>query len=527
MKQLLQRCLCIFAIACTQQITAQSVAINDDASLPHASAILDIKVSAAAKKGVLLPRMTGAQRSAIATPAKGLLVYDSTNNSFWFHNGTAWQEISKGVNAWTVNGTNVYNLPGNIGIGVTTPRAKLNVVQNSNVLFGASMSGLGRKLIWNGTKGAFRAGDVSGEYPDDTAPYPWDDVNIGYASFATGVDVTASGRGAAAFGNSTDATGNASIASGVWTTSSGEMSAAFGFASGASGEASIVSGFNNSSSGQYSATLGEWNTSFGPASFTAGSTNTTNGEFSATFGMENISNAQHCMTIGEFSTPLAAVSGLNAPLFVIGNGIRDNTKNAFVALRSGIVSINKNPGTVALNDGYLQVKQTGTRHALTLEASTTTNKWSFYVTPALTLYYNNSLRGTFNSSTGAYVATSDIRLKKDMNELAPVLPDIMRLKTYTYHLLDNAPEEPISYGLMAQELQEVFPDMVTKLEPANQQSLLGINYSNFGVLAIKAIQEQQHVIDAQGKLILAQEARLATLEKLVNELKTVIQKENK
>jgi hypothetical protein len=527
MKQLLQRCLCIFAIACTQQLSAQSVAINDDASLPHASAILDIKVSAPAKNGVLLPRMTAAQRSAIASPAKGLLVYDSTSNSFWFHNGTAWQEISKGVNAWTVNGTNVYNLPGNIGIGVTTARAKLNVVQNSNVLFGASMTGLGRKLFWNGTKGAFRAGEVLGQYPDDTAPYAWDDINIGYASFATGIDVVASGRGSAAFGQNTDATGDGSIASGVWTTSSGQMSLAFGFASGASGEGSLAIGYNNGSSGDYSSTFGEWNSSVGFGSFTAGSTNTTTRDFSSTFGIENINNAQNCMTIGEFSAPLTAVTGAAAPLFVIGNGIRDNTKNAFVALRSGIVSINKNPGTVALNDGYLQVKQTGTRHALTLEASTTTNKWSFYVTPALTLYYNNSPRGTFNSSTGAYVATSDIRLKKDINQLAPVLQDIMRLKTYTYHLLDNAPEEPISYGLMAQELQQVFPDMVSRLEPGNEQSLLGINYSNFGVLAIKAIQEQQQVIDAQGKLILAQEERLATLEKLVNDLKTVIHKQIK
>ena len=32
------------------KIQAQAVAINDDASLPHASAILDVKVSAALKK---------------------------------------------------------------------------------------------------------------------------------------------------------------------------------------------------------------------------------------------------------------------------------------------------------------------------------------------------------------------------------------------------------------------------------------------------------------------------------------------
>src|SRR5688572_24450977 len=108
MKPMLRRSLFVLVFVVMKiNIHAQSVGINDDASLPHASAILDIKVSAAAKKGVLFPRMTGAQRTAIVKPAKGLFVYDSTVNSFWFHNGTSWQEIAKGANAWTVNGINV------------------------------------------------------------------------------------------------------------------------------------------------------------------------------------------------------------------------------------------------------------------------------------------------------------------------------------------------------------------------------------------------------------------------------------
>src|SRR6478609_5390474 len=127
MKSLFRQCLLILVFVVMQITThAQSVGINDDASLPHASAILDIKVSAAAKKGVLIPRMTGTQRIAIVKPAKGLLVYDSTVNSFWFHNGASWQEIAKGSNAWTVNGINAYNLKSNIGIGTSTPKAKLN-----------------------------------------------------------------------------------------------------------------------------------------------------------------------------------------------------------------------------------------------------------------------------------------------------------------------------------------------------------------------------------------------------------------
>ena len=49
---------------------AQNVAINEDGSLPHGKAIPDIKSTT---KGILIPRMSSANRGAISAP-KGLLV---------------------------------------------------------------------------------------------------------------------------------------------------------------------------------------------------------------------------------------------------------------------------------------------------------------------------------------------------------------------------------------------------------------------------------------------------------------------
>ncbi|NJO48246.1 MAG: hypothetical protein HC840_00860 [Leptolyngbyaceae cyanobacterium RM2_2_4] len=45
--------------------------------------------------GFLPPRMTQAQRDAIATPATGLVVYNTTNNSVDFYNGTTWLNVSQ------------------------------------------------------------------------------------------------------------------------------------------------------------------------------------------------------------------------------------------------------------------------------------------------------------------------------------------------------------------------------------------------------------------------------------------------
>jgi hypothetical protein len=53
--------------------------------------MLDIQSNA---KGVLIPRMLTSDRTAISTPANGLLVFDTDTQSFWFRDGSAWKELS-------------------------------------------------------------------------------------------------------------------------------------------------------------------------------------------------------------------------------------------------------------------------------------------------------------------------------------------------------------------------------------------------------------------------------------------------
>jgi hypothetical protein len=61
---------------------------------PNASAMVDITSTT---KGLLIPRMTMAQRNAVATPATGLMIYQTDNTAgFYYYNGTAWAAISAG-----------------------------------------------------------------------------------------------------------------------------------------------------------------------------------------------------------------------------------------------------------------------------------------------------------------------------------------------------------------------------------------------------------------------------------------------
>lgn len=56
----------------------------------NASAILQ---SDSTTKGFLPPRMTTTQKNAIATPAAGLVVYDTTTNKLCCYNGTTWNDL--------------------------------------------------------------------------------------------------------------------------------------------------------------------------------------------------------------------------------------------------------------------------------------------------------------------------------------------------------------------------------------------------------------------------------------------------
>lgn len=101
------------------------VAINQDGTPPDNSAMLDVKSTT---RGMLVPRMTIAQRNAIASPANGLLVFCTDNNQYFSNKGTPaspnWTMVSS---QWLSSGTNIYYSSGNVGIGLSNPLQKLQV----------------------------------------------------------------------------------------------------------------------------------------------------------------------------------------------------------------------------------------------------------------------------------------------------------------------------------------------------------------------------------------------------------------
>ena len=78
--------LTVLLLALALPLAAQ-VSINTDNSPPDSSAMLDVKSTT---RGVLLPRMTNAERDAIVNPVPGLMIFNSDEMVFQFYLGPNW-----------------------------------------------------------------------------------------------------------------------------------------------------------------------------------------------------------------------------------------------------------------------------------------------------------------------------------------------------------------------------------------------------------------------------------------------------
>ena len=80
---------------------------------PDGSAIMQADSTT---KGFLPPRMTTTQRNAIATPAEGLLVFDTTLHQSWQYQNGAWAEVGGGSGSAAGSDTQIqFNSSGAFG----------------------------------------------------------------------------------------------------------------------------------------------------------------------------------------------------------------------------------------------------------------------------------------------------------------------------------------------------------------------------------------------------------------------------
>ena len=108
--------------------------------------------------------------------------------------------------------------------------------------------------------------------------------------------------------------------------------------------------------------------------------------------------------------------------------------------------------------------------------------------------------------TGTIVDVSDRRLKENLLPVSTVSSQLLQLQAYSYNMIDNE-DKRREYGLIAQEVQQVFPELVSVVDP--EQGHLGVSYIQLVPLLLEGFKEQQLRIKTL-------EERLAKMEALLN-----------
>ncbi|MEP7142471.1 MAG: tail fiber domain-containing protein [Ferruginibacter sp.] len=296
---------------------------------------------------------------------------------------------------------------------------------------------------------------------------------------------------------------------------------------------SNTSGIDNTALGSnalYSNTTGLQNTSIGSFALnanTTGSGNAATGYASLlrnTTGRENAGYGYQSLVAnitGSYNTAIGINAGVSSGNLsyatAVGYQSKVNCSNCLVlgGTLTSRVNVGINNSTPLTDLHIIQHTDAGGDkvRGIRLQRSVNTNHWRTMIDPSnnYIFEYNDALYSYIEPVGGTFVNSSDARLKKDIIPLDNVLYKLMALVPKAYHYSVNKNTDPLLYGFIAQDVQKIFPEFVKERE----DGYLGIAYSNFGVIAIKAIQEQQQEIDQSKRLNELQQKQIDELKRQI------------
>jgi len=127
--------------------------------------------------------------------------------------------------------------------------------------------------------------------------------------------------------------------------------------------------------------------------------------------------------------------------------------------------------------------------------------------PSYKLHVNGSVAGV-----GAYNNLSDVNWKKNIQDITYGLDKILKLKPITFNWLNEDYGDRINIGFIAQEVEEIIPNMVTTAEDGTKSLAI----TDLIPVLTKAIQEQQAIVETQAN-------EIETLKTLITELSNRLQ----
>jgi hypothetical protein len=320
----------------------------------------------------------------------------------------------------------------------------------------------------------------------------------------TGNDNTASGY-EALFGNSSGSTGSNNTASGYealysYTTGS------WNTASGVSALYSNETGNYNTASGYealYANTTADYNTAsgYGALYSNKGNSNTATGYealYDNTSGIQNTATGLHALSANTTGSNNIA-EGYHAGYNLTTGSYNIDIGSPGVKAESGVIRI----GTIT---------------------GTTSTQAAAYIAGIYGVTTGTAGTAVFIDSSGQLgTVSSSIRYKEDIQPMASASDRLLSLRPvkFRYKKANTSGEKPIQYGLIAEEVAEVYPELVVR--DATTGRIDGVRYDELAPMLVNEMQKQQGKNVTQDQQIAAQAAEIRELKHEVSELKTLNQ----
>ncbi len=201
----------------------------------------------------------------------------------------------------------------------------------------------------------------------------------------------------------------------------------------------------------------------------------------------------------------------------------DNTDAQDLTLTGNTLAVSGDPNTDVDLSGYLDntdaqdLTLTGNTLAVSGDPNTDVDLSGYLDnTDAQDISYNSAMDELTitNGSTISIAPASDRRLKENIVLLQNTLEKLNKINGYNYNYISDE-EKRIQIGVIAQELEKVFPELVVNDENGYKR----VRYDGLVPVLIEALKEQQSVINDLNEKVANQESKLSKLDADNKEMK--------
>jgi hypothetical protein len=189
------------------------------------------------------------------------------------------------------------------------------------------------------------------------------------------------------------------------------------------------------------------------------------------------------------STNLAVASGVSATPAMLATATSIDCTvpiNNTCASPVNLIGTTGNTYVISAKSPSLYATQGGQNY-YSNSVSAAGTQWNHFLGQSASASVTNIIiygNGNIQNANNSYGAISDASLKENVADATPKLNDLLKVQVKNFSLISDETKEK-QIGVIAQELQEVFPSLVT----TGLDGKLGVKYSVFVPILIKAIQE--------------------------------------